>query len=581
MSDTQENTPNTETAPADSTTRELIYRQLRPQVEQGISDGIEDEKNRLRYGSGFWGSILGFLFQLAEALGIDKWVAGLFGKHIPDETDKKILTDQVTASVSDVLTEKDAAGKPKLAGMSNEQVKEAVRERVAQDLQSNEAIARHFTEEQIARIASETAAGVKDKADMIRAVVAPPPGRLNVTDVTLTGTPQQQVEQTLGAVADSILTGPMIKEEKKRAEAMELKPALVSIGTKVVMENEDKINDPDALAGLYIDALQKDEKIRNKLAGLELDLNNPDSREMFTIVMKNHLGEDTAKTLTKAVKGQATAIAVQAPAMPSEKEIKSMISRKAAATVAEGIKSATAVGAMASYHDSWVTTIDGDDITIMHKYYYHDPSKNDGKKAEHYWRNDVPDQNGELRRTENKLYHQAVSWHKALNDEQRLEAGNIVGKAVSETLSDFNDRKLGDTPEDRQALKAALQKNIKAALYENKDRLNALGPDNTVETINYKLTDDKTHPFDLLAKMSESIATSVAENKGGSYNELTKAQNILFDSKPPAVARGDMPEIPEGVVAQNIRGGRHKDIPAGTNVQPLGGGGPGSDIHLG
>lgn len=576
MTDEPQQNPTLEGDPM----RGAIYQRLRPRVEQGISDGIEDEKNNIRYGSGFFGAIVGFLFRLAEALGIDKWVAGLFGKHIPDENDKQILTNQVTASVSDVLTEKDASGKPKLAGMSDEQMEEAVRHRIARDLQGNEAIASRFTPEQIAKIAGETAAGVKDNMDAIRAAVAP--DKPKVTDVKLAGTPEQQVEQTLNVMADNIGIEKIVDPEKT-AQAMALKPALVSIGAKVVMANKDKINDPEAMSRLYIDALQKDEATRNKLAGLGLDLNDPASRELVTNLMKNNL--DAYKdTLAKAAEGQATAITAQAAPAFSEKELKSMVSKKVAAEVSEGIKSATAVGAVASWHNSWsrvTTPVDGDLVTVMHKYYHYDPSKHDGKKAEHYWRNDTPDKNGELRRTENKLYSQAVSWHRGLNDKQRIEAGNIVGAAVSETLGDFNDRKLGDTPEDRQALRAALQKNIKAALYENKDRLNALGPDNTIETINYNLTDDKTRPFDLFARMSESVAASVAENKGGSYTELARAQNLLMDSKPPAVAKGDMPEIPGDAVASSLKGGRHKDIPAGTNVQPLGGGGPGSEIHLG
>src|SRR5690349_15759706 len=91
------------------TVQDRIRHNLRNKTYEATYDAvnakIEEGKDEVRHGEGFWGVIKAFIFQIAEMLGLDKWLARMFGTPIPEKEEVQALSSQVADSVSRALTD--------------------------------------------------------------------------------------------------------------------------------------------------------------------------------------------------------------------------------------------------------------------------------------------------------------------------------------------------------------------------------------------------------------------------------------------------------------------------------------------
>ncbi len=536
-----------ETDTASDPMRKLIYNKLYPDVEAKVGEGIEDEKNNIRNGktkkgAGFfesiWAAIKGFLFQICEALGIEKQVAGFFGYHIPDASDKKAISEQVTSSVSDVLTAKDAEGKPLAARMTPEQLEEAVRERVTHDLETNGKL--HLTPEQIAKIAAQAGSGAKENSGVIYALFNP--AKPVISNVPLTGTPEQQVSQHLSNMADGITDG-LLKTgaipEASRADAEALKPVMVSVGTKVIMENKDLINNPDALADRYVDALQKNDDAKSKFQKLGLDISNPENAALVKNMMKQNL--DAYKDeLAKAAEGKGSTPEKPKVVDPlAGIDSKALVSRK----IAEKIEEETANSVVETWREGGIAgwSLKSKEVNQAIDVY----------TQKYKGRTDLtPQEQKEKDDARHVLYQRAVEKGHAPNNEQRKKIGNIVAAASEEVLKDPANKDLSQTD-----LGDRMQTAIAARLKKEQPLIDALGQ--PVDDINqYYFRSNK----DLLGDIAKDIGDTIRDpnDKNGVY-AMIKTVQASMQSKVASAAE----KIGKGITASTIKGGR--DLPGGMN----------------
>lgn len=500
-----ENKPDSEKTQANRL-RDVLYKQIYPQVENGVNEGVEDEKNRIRRGgtapgAGFWeqlwAAIKGFIFQIAEALGFDKWLAKAFGMPIPEKQDVAALSGQITHSITDVLTEKDASGKSTAANLSPDELEKKIKEKIETDIQANPNIMESFKKEK-GRIAADAAAGIKENFDKIRTFL---PSKPTVTAASLTGTPTEQVGILLNTIAADMLNG---VPADKREQAEKLKPTMVGIGTKIIMEHPELVDKPEALAKLYVDTLQKDAALTHKLKNLDsrLDLNDEDVRFGMSVMMQNQL-EAYHDPLANAIKGKAAAIEAPKPVdqLPG---IKRLIGGK----IAEGIKVGVA--------DEVFLSGKGSDIErkILLDSKNHKPAPGSQEETD-------------MKQAQTNLYLYAVSWKSAPNNEQRRMLGEIAATTITDILRDPNNKDLS-----QKDLADKLQKELEQKWKDNEQSLDTAGKGLTIAAINRPF-----NPFgdkgDILKKIATEVANKLrdTEDQEGVYKAMKQTQAMLLTAQ--------------------------------------------------
>jgi hypothetical protein len=139
--------------------------------------------------------------------------------------------------------------------------------------------------------------------------IAPPKAEA-VTDVVLSGNPEEQVGTALNAIAGNILSG--TKDPKSLAIAQNFKPEMVEIGKAVVLAHKDLLDKPGNLAELYVNELQKNKKINDGLKAMDIDLSSDIIKGGMIATVAEHLKVNGA-LLSKAVQGKASTAELDAP----------------------------------------------------------------------------------------------------------------------------------------------------------------------------------------------------------------------------------------------------------------------------
>lgn len=550
-----------ETAP-NARIRANIRAQVFDATHEAVEDKVEAGKDAARQGDGsFWGWLKSIFFQLAEALGIESWVARLTGSPIPEKQEITALSASVADTVSATLTDKD------FQYANRHDFEDGLKNRIFEDLSSRAAEMPSFSKEQMEAAAAQTAARVQQQfAGLFDADGNVVPGANAILLSPVDSMASTQLSEALSA------NDPKAQKSLNALAGKELEPADRDI---IAAALASKLTD---LHGARLDELRTlgdgafakvSEELRTTLLEKK-DAINAAGGMKFTDAGSAALGDEIAKGFVKEKLKIETPPQDFTAAAESRKQaaINEAVESQVSEMTAEKIRSNTVLGVLAAYKTSTVAAIPIPDAPadIVAKYYRVKNDANgtpyDGTKAEHYQRNNVADEKNELPKAEQKLLDFAANGHRSLNDRQRRKTGEIVGRAVKKTLGELQGT-LGDTEQDKQKLAEALQKNIHAALNESKGELDRLGVvhggfDNTIDNINSKNSPWRGPSYDLFAEISKGVAKTVADNEDGAFTQLAEAQNALVESKTAAQ------ELRSNPLATTL-GIRHDDVPLPNN----------------
>lgn len=132
---------------------EGIHREVYSSTRAVITQRVEDGVNKIRNGGG----LMGFIFKIAEFLGLEKLLAKMFGQPIPEKQEINNVSRVVADSVTQTVTEHGAS-------MDREQLVDAVRSNVQNNLrQARKGAFSSFSDEQIAEIANGAANGINEQ----------------------------------------------------------------------------------------------------------------------------------------------------------------------------------------------------------------------------------------------------------------------------------------------------------------------------------------------------------------------------------------------------------------------------------
>jgi len=538
MGDTETN-PESK-AGVDKSLRDLISTSIGPQVEKGITDGIEQELEDVRHGRtnfftgtkrekpGLLQIFLGLIFQVLEAFGLDKLVAGWFGIHIPEKEEIKDLSAQITKSVSTVMATRDDAGNLIATQLRPEELHTVVKEQVAHDISNNPALAA-FSVKEIDKIANLAAAETvkPDRLEILKNL-QPPSEKINTADVKLSGTPEQQVQQALEKISAGI-TG----------LAPGIKPSLVAVGTSVILNHKDLLDKPTALAEIYMAELEKDNNVRTALQDL-----SPDLIKSMKPFIRDRLAsgiEQYKELLTKAVNGEATTSEMMAPATAPGIDIDAT-KKGIRSILAEKLKAETIDTVIATYNNSgaggtlirsatWLANkIPVNAISEMVppktametiNNYVKDSTEKDPNysmaKDSH-----IPD---EVQKAKEVVYKWAVDNHYAPNDKQRERIAEVATNTAFRELGDANNRNL-ERPELANRLESAILIDLK----NQQPSIDALGT--SITDINHRPGPMKnTDTLGLVSKSLGDILHDPEKDKNGVFEMTKEIQKALLQKQ--------------------------------------------------
>lgn len=150
---------NVTVKPVDAVTRSAVYDMFGNEVyknaEAGISNSVEERLDKVRNNG-----ILGFIFRILEALGIEKLVAGWFGMKIPEKEDVQNAASVIAKTTQDVTAENAAS-------LTKTELVEKVRSSTLTDLRKHRESYPSFDDESLQEMASKAAQGVSDNYDRI------------------------------------------------------------------------------------------------------------------------------------------------------------------------------------------------------------------------------------------------------------------------------------------------------------------------------------------------------------------------------------------------------------------------------
>lgn len=138
--------------------RDKIHNEVFTEVSAKVTSRVNDGINKIRNDGGF----MGLIFQIAEFLGLEKFLARLVGNPIPEKTEINALAGRTAASVSDTLTAENFKYKDKTVSQMNPaELKEAVQAQVGKELKQAQQALPSFNDAQLAEVATEVGKSVE------------------------------------------------------------------------------------------------------------------------------------------------------------------------------------------------------------------------------------------------------------------------------------------------------------------------------------------------------------------------------------------------------------------------------------
>lgn len=507
--------------------QENIRAQVASASEAAINEGIEKEKEDIRRGvvknddgtekkdAGFfeqlWATIKGWIFQIAEAFGFDKWLANMVGSPIPEQTEVKAVSEQVAESVSKALTDPDFQFKNK------QEFEAGLAQRIMDGMDRSSTPS--FSPSQLNKITYEAAAasanslGLFDASGKARAssLILSPADQAAVTQFTTTIDGKLKPEER--AMLATLTGKKEIKTEDLEMIGRVVAPKLAAFDQAGLKSNPEQafITVGNTLRKAMVDALPRIN------LGAQMNLSNDGAVALADKITEQFLTETVGIAPTDVPKGFAVG------AEKAKQDAISMTAfRTISTTVADEIKTGAAVALLAKHNNDWlVRNLAGfasADAETMKKYY---PSTTgDGKKAADIVRNNKPDLNGELAAAEERMYKYVLGQNRVLDENQRKFVGDIVGLTVVGTIRAPENKDL-----DQRQLAAKLEQNIRLSLNKNKETIGKINPDKLVETI------DKNNKSDILAEIAKGFADAVKTNKDAAYTQLDTARKELMASQ--------------------------------------------------
>lgn len=489
--------------------QQLIATRIAGDVREGVDRGVEDELNNVRSGNAgtkFTGiewldsiidAIIGMIFSMVGPE-TQQWMAGLAGKHIPDEKEKQALADQITDSTSRVLADVNAEGKFTAVDASPEALRAKVAEQITQDIKNNPALS-FMSEEQIAKASTNAAHELTDTrvADLQKQLTSLQAG-VTVTQQPLEGTPQQQVQQVLGSIIS-----PFVPEGKKGLET-----PLLETASGVIAANPSLLGDSNQMAQKIMEAVNQSPQAAEAAKSIGIDMSKAENVQLLAGMLGNN-----REVLARAAEGSG--VAASAPVVTVD--VSSIVNEQIAQNVSQGIKDHAAQAVLDAYNDKGNLTSRSGIASRVRNI----AVRNDEVKAAAAVLNDSstsPDSKA-AQDAADTLYTRAVQLNSAPNYAQSDKIGELAAEAAVQVLRDP-----ANTNQTTQQLATTLEKAIDDKLRGNEKAISALGV--SVERIN-----DSWNPMgkdgDVLGDIAKNFAKTIVEDPQ-TAQQITIAQENLI-----------------------------------------------------